>query len=142
MANSIIKPRVEISIKRKHNRPAKSNGISKRTKKSWTFSFYLVFGLILIAGKRFPQLYNFCLAPLHSLIFILFLVYFLKYWLIGFFYQLSKSFNFPLTVFQKIRDFSSINLLVFFYHFLPGFLMFFTYNYAYHLPTRLLELAT
>ncbi len=57
-APPMAKPTVRLealSTKRKCGRPAKANGTSKRAKKSWTSSFYLIFGPVLIAGKRFLQ---------------------------------------------------------------------------------------
>lgn len=60
MARPIVKLREEILntkalTKQKYGQFAKANGISKYTKKSWTFSFDLLFSFILIANKIFQS---------------------------------------------------------------------------------------
>lgn len=58
-----LKSGVEASTKQKYSWHFIANGFSKGTKKSWTFGFYLVFGLFSIASKKIFQSYA------HSLIF-------------------------------------------------------------------------
>ncbi len=55
MARPTIKPKTETSSKQKQSRPAKDSSASKHAKKTWTSSFYLVFGPVSIAGKRSPK---------------------------------------------------------------------------------------
>lgn len=102
MARPRIKPRVEVSnIKQKQNISAKNSGINKRTKRSWTFDFYLVFGLVLEGNKVLPQLrarqFDFLLAIWHfsykNFDFYLPSVFPSRYWPGSFFYQIFWFFS-------------------------------------------------
>ncbi len=55
MARPKVKLRAEILSKQKSKRPSDNSSTSKRAKKTWTSSFYLVFGLLSIASKISSQ---------------------------------------------------------------------------------------
>ncbi len=69
MARPTVKPKAETSSKQKRGRPTKDSSASKRAKKTWTSSFYLVFGLVSIAGKKISIVTWSRFAPARSLIF-------------------------------------------------------------------------
>ncbi len=83
---------------------------------------------------------------LHFSIFTHLLVFPPRHWPRSFFYQPSRSFGFPLPVSQRVGGFLSIDPSVFLHHlplgFLEVFYLCYTYNYAHHLPTYSLELAS
>lgn len=66
-----LKPRVEALTKQNFSKPTKTDSTSKHAKKNWNFSFYIVFGLVLIAStssifNHIPAVWYFLLARFSS----------------------------------------------------------------------------
>ncbi len=136
MTRPTAKPRAETSSKQKRNRPAKDNSASKYTKKTWTSSFYLVFGPIFIAGKKSLQSHN--LIPLRPAVWFFVSFHFsifiqsFRFFLLSIGQEIFSTNYLDFSVFlhqssKRLEVFSSINPPVFFHHFPLVFWRFFTY---------------
>ena len=66
MIRPLVKLRAKVSSKQNCSRPVKDSSTSKHTKKPELLVFYLIFSLILIAGKRFSQSHD--STPLYPII--------------------------------------------------------------------------
>lgn len=153
IARPTIRLRKTLATKQKWGTLAKNSGANKRTKKTWAFDFYHIFDPVLIAGKKslsdviFQPQFEFRSFPnLRFLIFTHFSVFVPRHWPKSFFYQLPRSFNFLLPIFERLWRFfidwpisflspSPASILKVFY-------LRYSYNYAHHLLTRLSDLAS
>ncbi len=120
MAKPTTKPTTRAkasNTKQKQGRPAKNNGTSKHAKRIWNSSFLCRFWPCLDGRQKILSVTWSPTPQFNFSIFTYLLVFPLRYWLGGFFYQLPRSFGFSLLVPQRVGGFSLIDSPVFVHYF-------------------------